>query len=299
MQTDERVLIVDDDAFYRDILCDTLEEAGYASLCAENGLQAWQLLSSEPKRFDAVLLDRLMPEMDGMEVLARLKEHPSLQLLPVIMQTSMAGREDVIEGLRAGANYYLTKPFQRDKLLAIVKTAVGDHRRVRSLQQETEQTVQTLAMMDQGRFTFRTLKQGRDLVTLLSNAFPEAGKIVMGLSELVINAIEHGNLGITYEEKSRMIERGDWGEEVERRQSLPENVDKTVSLSFERSEGEVEFRIQDQGNGFDWHDYLEMSPERAFDTHGRGIALAKIVSFDRLEYQGKGNLVIASVRITT
>ncbi|HLD95062.1 MAG TPA: response regulator, partial [Alphaproteobacteria bacterium] len=53
-------------------------------------------------------------------------------------------------------------------------------------------------------------------------------------------------------------------------------------------------RIKDQGNGFDWKKYLELSPERATDPHGRGIAMAKTLSFSRLEYQGCGNEVVAT-----
>lgn len=292
------LLVVDDDAFYLEMLAESLEEAGYVTVRAENGLEAWHLLKDSPDRFDAILLDRMMPEMRGLEVLARIKSHPGLNALPVILQTSLAEKEEVLEGLRAGAYYYLTKPFERDQLLAIVQTAVDDFRRYRTLREDTKNTVHTLAMMEQGRFVFRTLKQARDLVTLISHAFPEAARIVMGLSELVINAIEHGNLGIGYDDKTRLNEQGIWEQEVERRLSHPENADKVVTLTFERTDDEIQFQIQDQGNGFEWRNYLEISPERAFDTHGRGIAMANMISFDRLEYQGCGNLVIVTVSVT-
>ncbi|MBA1445372.1 MAG: response regulator [Gammaproteobacteria bacterium] len=289
------ILVVDDEVFNLEILSEHLEDAGYAPIVAENGRQAWNLLKETPERFDAVLLDRMMPEMDGMEVLAQIKAHPTLSALPVILQTAKAAKEDVLEGLQAGAYYYLTKPFNNDQLLAILKTAVGDYQHYRLLQQETQHTSHALTLMDKGQFTFRTLKEGRDLVTLLSNAHPEAAKVVMGLSELVINAVEHGNLGITYDDKSRLNEEGTWEEEVERRLALPENATKTVSLSFERARSEVRFLIHDQGDGFDWQDYLEMSPDRIFDTHGRGIAMARMVSFDQLEYLGNGNQVVATI----
>jgi CheY-like chemotaxis protein len=289
------VLVVDDEVFNLEILTEHLEDEGYATVGAEDGAQAWGLLQETPDSFDAVLLDIMMPEMDGMEVLARIKAHPDLNSLPVIMQTAKAGKQDILEGLQAGAYYYLTKPFEKDQLLAIVKTAIGDYQRYRVLQEETRQTTQTLALMNQGQFTFRTLTEGGDLVTLLSNALPEAAKVVMGLSELMINAVEHGNLGITYDDKSRLNDQGTWVEEVERRLALPENATKTVILEFERAEGEVSFLIQDQGDGFDWQNYLEISPERAFDTHGRGIAMAKMLSFDRMEYQGNGNRVLATI----
>ncbi|MEN8132346.1 MAG: ATP-binding protein, partial [Pseudomonadota bacterium] len=215
--------------------------------------------------------------------------------IPVIMQTAKASKHDILEGLQAGAYYYLTKPFERTQLLAIVQTAVNDHQRLTSLQTAVAQTNKTLSMMHKGEFKFRTLQEGRDLVSLLANASLEPTRVAIGLSELMINAVEHGNLGISYEEKSRYNAHDNWAYEVERRLSLPENAEKDVILSFERNDRELRFLIRDQGNGFDWQQYIEMSPERAFDTHGRGIAMAKAISFDQLEYRGKGNEVEAKL----
>lgn len=293
------VLVVDDEPFNLEILTEQLEDEGYETVEAENGALAWTLLEKTPDRFDAVLLDRMMPELDGMEVVARIKAHPDLRALPIIMQTAKAAKEDVLAGLKVGAYYYLTKPFEKDQMLAIVKSAVADYRRYRALREETRRTIRTLTLMDYGKFKFRTLTEGRTLVTLLANALPEASRVVMGLSELVINAIEHGNLGISYADKSRLNERGTWEEEVNRRLALPANATKTVHLEFERTQNEVRFFIQDQGDGFEWQDYLEFSSERAFDTHGRGIAMARAVSFDRLEYRGTGNQVMAALSLNS
>lgn len=289
------ILVVDDDVFNLEILSEHLEDAGYEPVTVTNGVEAWALLEESPARFDAVLLDRMMPEMDGIEVLGRIKQHPDLKTIPVIMQTAKASKHDILEGLQAGAYYYLTKPFERAQLLAIVQTAVNDHQRLDSLQTEVTQTNKTLSMMHKGVFSFRTLKESRDLVSLLANTSPEATRVAIGLSELMINAVEHGNLGITYEEKSRFNEHDNWASEVERRLSLLENAEKDVTLSFERDDKELRFIIRDQGSGFDWRQYLEISPERAFDSHGRGIAMAKAISFDQLEYRGKGNEVEAKV----
>lgn len=62
-------------------------------------------------------------------------------------------------------------------------------------------------------------------------------------------------------------------------------------MTLEKGKGAVQISIQDEGGGFDWEDYLEMQPERAFDNHGRGIALANGTCFETLEYSGNGNKV--------
>ena len=298
-ESKSRILVVDDEPFNLEILIEYLEDVGYATVSAQNGLIAWNLLQKTPEAFSAILLDRMMPEMDGMELLARVKADPLMKNLPVIMQTAKASNEDILEGLQAGAYYYLTKPFDKDKLLAIVKTAVNDHLEYRNLQNDLAQATHALSMMDTGKFHFRTIEEGRSLVALLAHATPAPDRVILGLSELMINAVEHGNLGISYEEKSRLVEIDDWTTEVKRRLALPEYKDKKVTLMFERQNSEIRFTIQDEGVGFAWEKFMEISPERAFDTHGRGIAIANTISFTRLEYQGNGNQVLAVVDVNS
>jgi len=67
-------------------------------------------------------------------------------------------------------------------------------------------------------------------------------------------------------------------------------------VTLERTPATSIVTIADQGQGFDWKNYVEFSPERVFDLHGRGIAMSKAISFDSLEYCGNGNKVIATVR---
>jgi anti-sigma regulatory factor (Ser/Thr protein kinase) len=118
---------------------------------------------------------------------------------------------------------------------------------------------------------------------------------VIGLTELLVNAVEHGNLGITYEEKTALNVSGGWQQEVDRRLAMPENAGKRVELRVERTAAELRFAIRDQGPGFPWKQFLNVDPRRAFDNHGRGIAIARAMSFDAIEYRGTGNEVVATV----
>jgi CheY-like chemotaxis protein len=287
------VLVVDDEVLNVDILTEILGEAGYETVAAVDGVQAWDLLLREPARFDAVLLDRMMPNMNGMELLARIKDSPALGLIPVIMETARAAKEDVLEGLRAGAWYYLCKPFDDQTLLAVVKTATDDYRRYREVVEQAGSSARTLKSMTQGKFKFHTVEEARDLASLLANTVDNGDRLAVGLIELLLNAVEHGSLGIGYIAKSALNRSGTFAEEVARRQALPENAEKLVEVAFERKERELHFRIRDEGEGFDWGSYLQFDPDRAFDSHGRGIALARNLSFARLIYQGRGNEVLA------
>jgi DNA-binding response OmpR family regulator len=289
------VLVVDDDDFNLDLITEYLRETEITTISVDSGEIALKLLYESPEQFSAVLLDRIMPGIDGMEVLSRIKSDAVLTKLPVIMQTAEEGRESMLEGLQAGSYYYLTKPYDRQTLLAIIRTAVKDYQRYCELQSNVKQTAHTLKMMDKGKFTFQTLEEARNLAALLANACSDADHVVLGLTELMVNAIEHGNLGISYEEKTRLNALGEWESEIERRLKMPENASRQAIVEFERKENRVRFIILDEGAGFKWENYLDLSPDRAFDSHGRGIAMARSISFDQIEFRGNGNEVYVTV----
>ncbi|MCB1772527.1 MAG: response regulator [Gammaproteobacteria bacterium] len=291
------VLVVDDEPFNVDILLEYLEDTGYATESAGDGQAAWEMLEADPHRYDVVILDRMMPRMNGMEVLARIKSHPVLQSVPVILQTALAAKDEILEGLQAGAYYYLTKPFDEDVLLSVLGTAVDDRGRYRRALEGSNAASRTFGLLREGAFGFRDLMSARDVATVLACAFPDPQRVVIGLSELLINAVEHGNLGITYEEKSRLREEERWEEEVETRLSDPAYAGREVEVRYFREPGRIRVVIRDQGNGFDWQKYVEIDPARAFDTHGRGIAMSRMVSFDNVEYRGCGNEVEVTVKV--
>ena len=295
---DTRVLLVDDEPFNLEILGEYLEDSGYALETAADGAAAWSLLEAAPGRFDVVVLDRMMPGLDGIEVLRRMKRHPNLLSVPVILQTALAAGDEIIEGLDAGAYYYLTKPFEEQVLLSVLGTAVADRRRYRRAQQDSDLAVRTFGLMQEAAFVIRTLDEARDLATVLANACPEPKRVAIGLTELLLNAVEHGNLGISYAEKGRLRETGDWDREIATRLADPRYAERRVSVNYRRVDGAITVCIRDDGDGFDYTQYLDMDPSRVFDLHGRGIAMARMMSFDRLEYRGRGNEVEVAVNTT-
>ena len=292
-----RILIVDDEPFNIEILSEHLESSGYLVEPAYDGQQAWEILQDEQVRFDAILLDRMMPRMNGMELLAKIKQLDRFKALPVILQTAMGSPDAVREGLQAGAYYYLTKPFERETLLAIVAAAVRDRLAQLELLKQLEQQRDTLTMLRYGEFQFRTLAEAKRLTALLSSVCPQPEKVAMGLSELLINAVEHGNLGITYKEKTKLIQDNAWEGELNQRLALPQYASRRASVMLTRDNNEIRFVVADQGDGFDWKPFMEFSQDRAFDPHGRGISMARMLSFDNIEYQGNGNTVLATVKL--
>jgi len=290
-----RVLVVDDNLADRELLAERLESSGFDVQTAVDGVDGWDALRASPRAYSVVLLDRRMPRLSGLELLRKMKEHEELRHIPAIFQTGAGERTEIQEGIEAGCYYYLVKPYDTEILVSIVRAAISDFTRYEAFRNEVRKGMRGLRTMRRAHFEFRTIGEAGELGTLLAYSCPEPERQVVGLTELLINAVEHGNLGITYSEKSRLNAEGRWSEEVERRLEMEQYRGRKVSVEFERDGTGVSIVIRDEGDGFDWTPYLQIDPKRAFDTHGRGIAMAKMLSLSRLEYRGCGNELLAYV----
>ncbi|QEL57002.1 response regulator [Chromobacterium paludis] len=290
-----KLLLVDDEPFNLELMSELLEDAGYETRLAENGETAWDILQREGEQFSTILLDKMMPGMSGFDVLKKIKAEPRLEFLPVIMQTAMGGASSVQEGLAAGAFYYLTKPFSRDMLLAIVGAAVGHWDRYAHFRELANLHVDALKHLQSARFRCRTHREAQAITALLAKTSRQPERVATGLFELLVNAIEHGNLGISYEEKSQLIAAGTWEKELESRLQMPQYQERLVSVEFGLENGQLRFAIEDMGDGFDWAYYENAEPTSLMNCHGRGILIARKLSFDQVHYEGKGNRVVAIV----
>ena len=126
MKYKKTVLIIDDMKHIRDILWFSLKQEGYKPILAENGRKGLDILFDSETQIDLVILDVMMPKLDGYQVLAkiRLSDNPEANT-PVIMLTAKAQKDDVIKGLKKGANDYIVKPYKFLDLLAKVKQLIG------------------------------------------------------------------------------------------------------------------------------------------------------------------------------
>lgn len=296
MNSSVNILVVDDESFMRSLLTEYLEPEGYNVTLAENGEQAWQLLDTSQFSFDVVITDRNMPKMNGLELLRKIKSDTRFKYLPIIFQTALVEHDEVMEGIRAGVYHYLKKPYEPALLLTLVASALAEKCANQSLREASQNQHALLEMLCSGEFHCKTLQQTKQLTPLLAQLCSEPERVVIGLSELLINAIEHGNLGIGYQEKSKLIAQGLWQSEIDRRLKLPEHRNKFVRVRVDRDVGRVRFTITDQGQGFTPNAFLDFDPSRATHSHGRGIAMARLLSFSSIEYLGCGNQVCATIQ---
>ena len=112
-----------------------------------------------------------------------------------------------------------------------------------------------------------------------------------------MNGVEHGNLNLSYAEKSALLKTGTMDYEIARRLALSGNAQKRVRVSLDRTETTLRMSIADDEKGFDWSQFLDLDVTRSADGHGRGIALAKAISFDKLDFRGCDIQVVVSVSL--
>nr|WP_247893931.1 response regulator [Azospirillum endophyticum] len=288
-------LVVDDEEMTRAIVAGYLSRIGYRTLEAETKAQAWEILSASGSTIHVVLLDRRLADGDGLELYEQMKREPHLADIPVIIQTLSDSGADIAAAIRAGVFYYLVKPYDGALLRSVVRAAEETTGRLKSLQGDLRSRSDAIGLLCDGLFRFRTPQEAQNLAITLSPIATTGHSLTFGLSEILINAVEHGNLGIGFEAKGRLKAGGLLTREIEARLASAEHRDKFATLHVERSDSRVIFTVTDMGTGFDFDRYLSVDASQSNATHGRGIALARMVGFDQLTFVGNGNRVIGIV----
>ena len=290
------VLAVDDNPAALRLLESMLERKKYHVITAVNGVDALRVMEEQGHTIDIILLDRIMPEMDGIEFCKRIKADARFRRIPVIMQTAAGRPQEIKEGIEAGVFYYLVKPLNIETLSSIVESARIKIHKYKEERKRFIERQESMTMVESLNCSFKTLEEGEKLAVFLSQFFPDPDQVFTGVSELFLNAVEHGNLAIGYKDKGQLLEKNSLKREVDTRLSNSMYKDRKVQVCFEKKEEDHILVISDEGDGFDWKQYLEVAPGRATDNHGRGIAMANMMSFDKLFFNEKGNTVTGIVQ---
>ncbi|TNE61270.1 MAG: hypothetical protein EP335_16325 [Alphaproteobacteria bacterium] len=208
---------------------------------------------------------------------------------PVIAVVGPEARklDDIL--LMMGASRVIEDSINQAGLARLIASDAVDYHHARRLRADIERRAMAIGEVTQGTFRLRSRREAQNLSTLLSFGSRDPRPVAMGLSELIINGIEHGCLRIGHDEKGKLIEEGKLTAEIRRRRGLPEYAGRMVTVRYERFDDRLEFIISDPGDGFD---FVAMANHEAahLKKHGRGILMARSC-FDRLEFSGNGNTV--------
>jgi CheY-like chemotaxis protein len=282
------ILIVDNEPFDLSVLEQMLDEADYRFVKATSGRETRQIITAQKPHLAAILIDWVLPDTDGVELLAWLKSRPELGDVEVIVHSIEFDPAHVEKGIDCGAYYYLTKPFEELQLEAIVRAAISSFELKQRLKEKVKATEDAFRLLDHGRFKFRSIEEA-ELVSVHIASACGAPDCSVGLRELLVNAVEHGNLEISYEDKGRLLAEQKLDAERRRRLGLAKYKDRFVEVSLQRLPDQMEVTIRDSGNGFDFERFMTIDADRLFDAHGRGVLVASTCL--ELEYIQPGNHV--------
>lgn len=292
MNPPRRVLLIDDEALVRDELGGLLEDEGYELSTASDGEAGLARFRSEAP--DMVITDVRMPRRDGLSVAMTIRQEAPTT--PVTVITGHGNESMVLEALRAGVTDFIKKPVRFEDLAIALERMEAALRLARTQVAELPQSASIL----ERTWVYRL---GNDLTAvplfvdvLLRQAVAtvdprSASELSVALRELLINAIEHGNLELTYEEKSHALETGSLARLIEERQGRSDLAKRGTTVWVKRGEKTLSVRIRDEGPGFDWRSLPDPTdPMYLLAEHGRGVLLARL-AVDKLTFNDAGNEV--------
>jgi CheY-like chemotaxis protein len=240
-----------------------------------------------------IVVDRRGAKVDSIAIIRRIASDPRIADLPLLMLVGSKDDEQAIAAFDADIVTHLRVPFSVTVLDASLR-ALRRQRQKRAaerLRPTMERSV--LAMADTCKFRFRTPAEAKQLTPLLAAFFPDRQRAEIGIADLLSNAIEHGNLQIGGELKVKLSAEGGLKNEIYSRLNKPEYASRFVEVMVTRKDDGVMLVVNDDGAGFEWKDYLDVNPAFANRDHGRGIARARHMAFDKLTYNKAGNQVVA------
>ncbi len=286
------ILIVEDDPVFLKLTSSILSRKGYLVVIADTARSAQQILENESERITVVILDWAIPDLSGLELLKWMRKKTKFDSIQVIMQTGMKGPEHIRQGIDAGAYYYLVKPTRPEVLLSTIRSAIRSGNNQKRLASKLKKAENLLELLDEAYFTFKTVDQAELLAVAIANIC-ERFDTAMLVSEILTNAVEHGNLAITYEEKTDLTNNGNLDKEIKRRLADEKYKDRIVKVSLRKEGNSMRLVIEDEGHGFEFEKFLQFDDSRMFDNHGRGIAMAN--SSLNVEYLNRGNKVVVNL----
>jgi CheY-like chemotaxis protein len=265
---------------------------------ANNGRECLDLLEKHNGKVSAIVTPLLLDDMEGIELLKELNRKLEWNYIPTIVITSDINEKNLVESVNAGAFYYLERPFGEDVFASVLNKAIKDYTTYVFYLNKAH-NVKISMLVTRGQFKFRTFKEGYEVADWLASLCHGLSRddIVVGFIELLINAVEHGNLEIGYDEKSERMKSGQYLQGLVAKLEEPVFKDRFVTVDFSHEKGFLEVMITDEGKGFDFKKYLVMDKKRMFHSHGKGIIMANNLYFDDLEYLPPGNRVKVRVEL--
>ena len=292
-----RVSIVGYQATGEPSLLRGLERLGYVTKYAPRDASILGHLVDTRFEIDALILDMRGAKAVDSDMLKELGSDARLADTPVLLLLGSQDEEQVRAALDADLLHHLRAPFQLSLLDASLR-ALQRRRKRKVPYDRPYEDKSVISLVETCKFRFSSPAEAKQLTPLLAAFFPDRQRAALGIAELIGNAIEHGNLEIGRALKGKLIRAGGLEQEIYTRLRKPEFADRTVEVIVTRKDEGIMLMVTDDGHGFNWIAHLDIDPAGANQDHGRGIARARHMAFDKLTYNKAGNQAIALMTAT-
>jgi DNA-binding response OmpR family regulator len=283
-----RVLIVDDEVILRNLLVRYMSKEGFEPIEAADGESAVELYRiTKPA---CVVSDVVMPKMDGIDLLTKIRKIDPQAV--IILMTGFGNEDVLLHALRGGAANFFKKPFNFQELLDCIKSIIKHKAEIDEANFFSDALVEETKVFEIETRKANIFPVINQISIHLRNIFPESEiiNLKIGIEEMLANAVEHGNLRITYEEKNRAIEQGKLGLLIQERIKENNNGLKKIFVQSRLTQNNLKVVVTDEGEGFDWHVIPDPREANFLAYNGRGIFLTKIF-YDSVIFNTKGNEV--------
>lgn len=291
MPTKNKILLIEKNEKLYNLITDNIPDVSIEISKSDNAINK---LINAPTEFDLIIITLNIDKKVKLNLIKQILSDNTLKFLNIIVEIPELNVQERTDYIASGARYCFTLK-DKEFTLSVIKKALLDSQKLKNILQE----IALAKNMEKATFKIKTLEEAHALADFLSQVCENQKYALMGITELLINAIEHGNLSMSYEEKTKASVSKNWLELIAEKQTLPENINKYVTVEYIKNNKnkEITIKITDEGQGFDWRKFQNLDNKRKLDTHGRGIFLAKNLAFTSLEYIGKGNTAIAKLKI--
>lgn len=314
------ILVVEEQEGRSSYIVPMLEEAGYRVLSTDCRDRALEITKTE--KLQVMLVDLAFPGAQGLDLCRAIKSNPETRdIVVVLVGAEGNGKEADFQspGSLLNGVHLVHRPLEQNHLLLRVKAELRFkahleelRRCYQNLSEKIEQAVATEEnWIDKGCVNVEskilTFESDISRVPGIVNQLlvgigaklnrKTSNDLALGLHEMILNAIEHGNWGINSDEKSRALEANQFNELLENRQQDPIYAGKKVTIQYRFDGRRVIYRIRDEGEGFNWRSFMKrQQTEDPFAANGRGILISRYV-FDSIVYNEKGNEVTLEKKI--
>jgi len=283
--TKARILVIEVESVPEKVLIEELRRKGHEVLFARGGAEGLHAFGKD--RPEIVMTDVSNGGSRGFEVLRQIKNLDPEARIVVLTEEIRQGQP--VGGLRGYTVNYLKKPVTPWELSEVIDKLVG----IASAETNTRFVLKESKRIVMDNRIDKIWGVVNQLLICAENVCEKAEiqELALGLYEIIINAIEHGSLEITFEEKRQAIEANTYEGLLKDRLSNPVYSRRRVTIDYRMVPGELHFVIRDEGKGFNWRTLPCSDPlSNLFNPCGRGIFLARIY-LDRVEFNEKGNEV--------